>query len=781
MRAKYHIYEVKKTTAVLWHIGVVAFLLIGMASCSTTARLGENDILYTGVKKVDYHQDKVKINEDVKDQIFEVINVKPNNPLYSPYYRTPFPVGLWVYNHMDPDAKGFKGWFYKHFVSKPVTIRRVNPEARVDMINTLLRNNGYFNSSASYSLIQGKNPKKAKVNYDINVTEPYHIGTVKYIGEEDELHAIIDSAARADTYLRPGKRYCLDSLNAVRINITNAVRNRGYYYFRPEYLQYRADSVTQQGIINIQLVEAPDVPNQAERRYITGDITATVYPPSGTGVPDTVVTPRMTLVRYDPVRVKNNAITSNVRARQGRPFRVSSLDRTQLALSQLGIFSNIDMRVTDRDTVLPSGDGVLDLDILTVVDKPWEVKLEVQGTSKSNSFIGPALQLGLGHKNVFGGGERLNANINVSYEWQTGKGASYKNSDLNSYEVGAEITLAIPRLLAPRFVDRSRRYTNWTRFDVKADIMNRPGFFKLFQMGGGMTWEWHANKHSLNEFTPFRLTYNKLLSFTDTFAIAVIQNPGLMLSFNDVFIPEMNYTYTYDNDFGRNHITWRSSIKEAGHIFAGIWALAKRSDRKTMLGTPFSQFLKAETNLVWTRHLTDKSSLVGRVCIGAAVSTSDSLEVPFREQFYVGGANSIRAFTVRTIGPGGYHPEFRTIYDYYDQTGTFKFETNWEYRFPIIGYFNGAVFLDAGNIWLLKLDDYDEIFRPEGKLKFKNFFDQLAVGTGFGIRFDMSMLVLRADLGIGLHLPYKTSNSGWYNIPRFKDGIAFHLAIGYPF
>ena len=137
----------------------------------------------------------------------------------------------------------------------------------------------------------------------------------------------------------------------------------------------------------------------------------------------------------------------------------------------------------------------------------------------------------------------------------------------------------------------------------------------------------------------------------------------------------------------------------------------------------------------------------------------------------------MRAFTVRTIGPGKYHAAQHNANAYYDQTGTFKFETNWEYRFPLLGYFKGALFVDAGNVWLLKNDEY----RPGGKLEMKNFFDELALGTGAGIRFDMDMLVIRADLGIGIHAPYDTGKRGYYNLPRFKDGLAFHLAIGYPF
>ncbi len=152
-------------------------------------------------------------------------------------------------------------------------------------------------------------------------------------------------------------------------------------------------------------------------------------------------------------------------------------------------------------------------------------------------------------------------------------------------------------------------------------------------------------------------------------------------------------------------------------------------------------------------------------------------QVPYAEQFYVGGANSIRAFTVRSIGPGSYHAPQDVRDSYFDQTGTFKFEFNVEYRFPIVGPLHGALFLDSGNVWLLKNDPQ----RPGGLLRGRTFFKDLALGTGAGLRFDISMLVLRADLGIGIHAPYETSRSGYYNMESFKKSLAFHLAIGYPF
>lgn len=759
-------------------LSVMTTALLLVTSCSTTSKLGENDILYTGVKRLKYHEDSVRVNPGVKDDIFTAINVRPNNPLYSPYYRTPFPIGLMIYNHIDEDATGFKGWLYKHFAAKPVLIKRVNPQARVDMINTILRNNGYFTSSASYTLIPSKdNPKKAKISYDININPPYTIGNVEYTGDREPVMQLVDSLARVNRYLKTGSRYCLDSLSAVRIDITNFVRNRGYYFFRPEYIQYLADSVQDKGIIHLRMIPSSDIPNNAMMRYIVHDITASVLNDDAVGEPDTVISDRCTLIRYEPVYIKNHVIPSCIRARKGRTFRVNSIDRTQAALSRLGIFSTVDIQVNPLDSVTPDGEGLLDLDIYCQLDKPWEVSFEMHGKSKSNSFIGPGIEVAATHKNAFGAGEKFKVDLYGDYEWQT-SGGDYKGSDFNSYEFGIESNLDFPRLLAPKFLYPSRRYTNWTRFSLSADLMNRPRFFKMAQLSAAMTWEWHGSRYSSHELSPFKLTYNKMFSSSHEFDSAMNANPALAQSFKDVFIPKIEYTYTFDRDITRrDHITLTAGIAEAGNIASGIWSIFKSTGTKEIFGSSISQFVKAQAQVVWLRKLGIEGDLAMRLFMGAAHAYGNSSEIPYREQFYVGGSNSIRAFAVRTIGPGKFHREYRDRYTYYDQTGTFKFEANAEYRFPILGYFKGAVFLDTGNIWLLEDDEH----RPGGQLNMKNFFKELAVGTGLGLRFDMSMLVVRADLGIGIHLPYDTGKSGYYNIPKFKDGLAFHLAIGYPF
>jgi outer membrane protein assembly factor BamA len=244
----------------------------------------------------------------------------------------------------------------------------------------------------------------------------------------------------------------------------------------------------------------------------------------------------------------------------------------------------------------------------------------------------------------------------------------------------------------------------------------------------------------------------------------------------------VQYTYRYDNTSNsrlRKTRWFEGSIKESGNIVSGAMMLAGKSfstENKKLFGSPYSQFLKATLELRNGYRLSQKSSLATRFQAGAIWTYGNSSVAPYSELFYVGGANSIRAFGVRSIGPGGYH-DYEGRGTYLDQAGDLKLEANVEYRFNLLGDLHGALFLDAGNVWNLRSDDS----HPHGKFELSDFFNQLALGTGFGLRYDLQFLVLRLDLGIGIHAPYDTGKSGYYNIPKFWDGVGFHFAIGYPF
>ncbi len=745
------------------------------ASCSTTRRIPDDEILYTGVKGITIApSDSMKVPAAMASSIKSAVDVAPNNYWKLVGWRYPFPLGLWVYNNWPNPKSGFRHWLYEKLVEEPVLVSDVRPEVRTHMIEQILDNNGYFRGTATYSLVQGKNRKKAKIHYDVVPGPGYPIRDITLLPDTTALGALIDSLARKDSYLtavRP--RYSTDSLSVARTRITNSLRNRGYYFFRPEFIEYLADSIANPGEIELKMMLASNTPKFALNPYTTGKVTVHIARNQGGGTPDTVEMKRATLIQMMPSRLRRKLIDENVTFRPGRRFSVRNMDRTQANLARLGIFNTINIEAYPDTNDLAA--RKLNVDVFATFDAPLEASLEVNASSKSNSYIGPGLTFGVTNKNIFGGGEQLSVKLTGTYEWQTGHG---RRSIFNSYEVGLTGSLAFPRLLAPKFIPRSRYNLNWTRFQLNADLLNRPHYFKMAQFNASVNYDWRLRRYVSNTLTLFKLTYTNLMHTTHDFDSIMAANPAVAQSFMSQFIPQMAYTYVYDRAFGRdNTLNWQFTVQEAGNVFWAIYRACGKNGRKDLFGTPFSQFVKGQTQLVWGRRLGGDNWLVSRVAVGAAHAYGNSTQVPYSEQFYVGGANSIRAFTVRSIGPGSYKAPPGQPEDYFDRTGTFKFEANVEYRFPIFGPLHGALFVDTGNVWLLK----DDPMRPGGTLRGKTFFRDLALGTGVGLRFDISMLVIRGDLGIGIHAPYDTGKSGYYNMKSFGNSLAFHLAIGYPF
>ena len=759
---------------------IAAILIIVVAGCSTTSKLDDGEILYNGMKLNVKAAEGDKVPAGVTADMSKAVNVRPNNPwpFISPYMRNPLPLGLWVYNHMNDSARGLKGWIYNKLVEKPVLVTDARPATRVKMLESILDDNGYFGSKVSYSLQSGRNPKKAKIIYDADLPAPYLIDSIQYINDGTKLGFLIDTISKRSKYLVKGERFCVDSLESVRTKIANTLRNLGYYYFRPEYIEYLADSIITPHAIALRVSLADNIPEMARRQYRVGNIYTYVTRRStrNPGPPDTIPTEKGDLIVYRPAKLRKNVIPSCITFRKGRIFSVWDMDRTQERLARLGMFGNIQMQALPADT--SAKDPKLDLYITCQFDRPMEATLEANIAYKSNSYLGPGLVIGVTNNNTFGGAEKLSLTFNANYEWQTGRN---RGSIFNSYEFGVTGSLAFPRLLAPKFIPRSNRELNWTTISLGVDIMNRPHYFKLADFHVGINYEWHPSRHVLNQLTLFKLTYNKLMHTTEEFESVMADNPAVALSFQSQYIPQLSYTYTLDKFLERekiNGINFTASVTEAGNVFDGIYSLCGVKGEKRLFGTPFSQFVKGQAQLVYSRRLIRGSDqwLVSRILIGAAHAYGNSKVVPYSEQFYIGGANSIRAFTVRSLGPGSYRPPQSLQNGYFDQTGTFKLELNSEYRFPIVSVLHGALFVDAGNIWLLENDPS----RPGGKLSGKSFFKDLALGTGVGLRVDIGMLVIRGDLGYGLHAPYYNGTNHYFNI-AFKKAFAFHLAIGYPF
>lgn len=658
-----------KTNKIISSFMALVALLVA-ASCSTTRRIPEGEHLYTGLKGIDYvyATDTTKhIPDAVSGNIGDMVDVAPNNYWKLMKWRYPFPLGLWVYNNWSNPPKGLKHWLYEKLVEEPVLVSEVRPEVRVHMIEQALKNNGYFRGKATYELIPGKNKKKAKILYTVAPGHEFPIDTVELLADSTRLTHLIDSIAGKDPYLQAGMRYSVDSLSIVRNRITNSLRNKGYYYFRPDYIQYLADSIQNPGNVALRLDIANNMPKFAGDSYKTGKVTMVVNRYRGRQTPDTIaIAPNVELVQMMPSRFRKKIVNECLLFRPGRTLSVRSMDYTQTLLSRLGIFKAISIDVNPDTTAV---DPTLDVLVNCTLDAPWQSSIEANVSSKSNSYLGPGLSFGLTNTNIFGGGEQLGVTLTGSYEWQTGRRA--KGGLFNSYELGINASLAFPRLLAPKFIPRSKWNLNWTRIQLSADLLNRPKFFRMAQFNTSINYDWRYGRYVSQTLTPFKLTYTKLINTTADFDSIMAANPAVALSFQNQFIPQLMYSYTYDRAFDRdNAITWNFSVQEAGNLFWAIYQACGKKGEKKLFGTPFSQFVKGQCQLVYNRRLRGDHFLVSRVAVGAEHAYGNSAEVPYAEQFYVGGANSVRAFTVRSIGPGSYRAPANTPDDYFDQTGT---------------------------------------------------------------------------------------------------------------
>ena len=414
-----------KILRVFLFAGMAAGFVASLQSCSTTRRLPEGEILYTGVKKVDIQSDSASgVPSAMASAIRTSVDVAPNNYFKLLKWRYPFPLGLWVYNNWPNPEKGFKHWIYEKLVEEPVLLSDVRPEVRTHMIEEILDNNGYFRGTATYSLVQGKNKRKAKILYDVKTGPAYPVDSIEFLPDTCRLYHLIDSLAARDRYLsavRP--RFSTDSLSVARMRITNGLRNRGYYFFKPTYIEYLADSIARPGSVLLRMTLAANTPRVALQPYVTGDVTVRVNRNRGGGMPDTVQLRRATLIQMMPSRLRRKLFDENIAFRPGRTFSVRNMDRTQSNLSRLGIFNSINIEAWP-DTLTSGADGRrrLNVDIDCTFDAPLEASVEVNASSKSNSYIGPGITLGITNKNIFGGGEQLSVKATGSYEWQTGSG-----------------------------------------------------------------------------------------------------------------------------------------------------------------------------------------------------------------------------------------------------------------------------------------------------------------------------------------------------------------------
>ena len=809
-------------------------LLAGLTSCISTKDIPDDDQLFVGLSKITYDDDTVRhlrpqhptllteaikklshINlqhlNETKAEVEVALATTPNGALFgSSYYRVPFSWRLWVYNKYSGKDSKFARWMTKSFGKPPVLMSQVNPALRASVAQSVLRNNGYFRANVTYDIVQKKNPKKSKIAYHVHLDSLFTYDSIAYVGYPDIPRHLIDSTA-SEALVRKYEPFSVSALESERSRIGTLLRNNGYYYFSPGYTTYLADTVNVANQVQMRIQLADELPEEAMKQWYIGNTTLQLRRSVREQITDSLSRRSLHIFwggnkKNPPIRPR--VLLKNMRLRPRQLYSYEKYQETAAKINATGVFSSIDFQFTPRDQ------DTLDLHLNCTFDKPYDFYFETTLNGRTIGRYGPEVKVGFAKRNAFKGAEKLDVNLHGSYEWQ-------KNAkgNMNTYQYGADASIEFPRIIAPFYdSDRVRRdkdgrpkprkfiSTPTTLAKMSFDIINRPNYYRMHIAGGEWTYSWQSSEQSRHEFSPLTVKYQFINTRTDQFQELLDSNLYLASTMEDQFITKMRYTYTYTSPSTlRNPIRWETTIAEAGNAIA-LWDLICGHDwnekGKTLFRNPYAQFVRIETDFTKTWSINSNSTLVGHLNAGYIYGYGNTHEIPYVELFYVGGANSIRAFPVHGIGPGritliGSNRQESSVI----QNGDMKLVANLEYRPRLFGNLEGAVFLDAGNVWFNRINpydesDFDESYTPEevaykidymdqimdaAKFHPSQFFKQLALGTGIGLRYNLGFLVVRIDWGLALHMPYNTGRSGYFNVNSFKDAHTLHFAIGYPF
>jgi len=753
------------------------FLLL--SACSGIRHLPAGEKLYTGADIVLESTGKIN-SRFVKTTAEEGVRPPPNKVFLGMRPK------LWMFMKAGRTPKSkLQKWFKKQGEA-PVFLSSVKPEVTSAIIDARLFNIGIFKSYTGFKILEQK--YTAKVIYTSHIQKPYVFREVIYSISDDSLSRLILNAKK-ETLIKSGQDYNLDILKNERIRIDALLKDYGYFYFNPDYLLFKADTSEANHKVNLKLTLKDSIPIAALTVYRIRNITIDQ---------DYSLIEDITDVRKDSSRYQNTLFLSNESEMKIRPevllnsiyFRENELfsrknqSITLNHLMSLNNFKFVRVKFKESDT---TATGFLDVTILMTPMQKHTFKVETDLVSKSNNYAGPQLNFSLLNRNTFHGAELLNLNMAGSFETQIS--GAVKNS--YSYSWNPKLELTFPRFVVPFNIRRSGSiYVPTTNFSVSYNYLKRVDYFDMqtFQFVYG--YKWKRNILVEHELDPVSVSLTSIGNRSAAFNDLLNANPFLKLSYEEKFIAGGSYSYTYNEQViagKKNQYYFHFASAFAGNDFSLFKLIAgekiSSANPSLIAGSVYSQFAKFSLDGRGYFNFKDKNKVALRIFAGVARPFGNSSFLPYSEQFFSGGPNSIRAFQINSVGPGTYFQNPGNAI-FLQLGGNLKLESNAEYRFNIYRYFKGAIFVDAGNVWMLKSDP-STIGSP---FTISGFADQLAVGTGFGIRIDVSFFILRFDLAMPLRKPWLEENHRWVtnqinfgNSTWRGENLILNVAIGYPF
>ena len=756
--------------------------LLFFASCSGLKYVPEGEKLYTGSKVTLESPTKLRNQSALQTELTDLIRPQPNSSILGQRPK------LYFWHLGIGKSKGLKHFLADKLGEPPVLLSQAQPANTRSLMVNRLQNRGYFHGAAA-SEVQVKE-NTAQINYTVRPGQQYTIQEIHF-PDRDTLIDVAIRGTQDKTLLKVGDPYDLDVFTNERTRIDQELKNRGYYYFNPTYLLFQVDS-TLNGKVNVYYKVKAEAPARATRPYWLKTISLN----TNYVLTDTTARQPVRYQKYlyypDENVFRAKAITRAVFLYPDSLYRKFRRDQTLSRLMSLNTFRYVEIKFKPSAAGDSAGRARLDADVLMTQLKKKSLRAELQLVSKSNNFVGPGLTAQFRNRSAFRGAEQLLINAVASYEAQTKAPSNVEStrgtSGLLSTEFGLNAQLIVPRLLAPNLPFLNPRLVNSnfqprTNFGLGLRYVNRTGYFSTTSYNASYGYSWKTKITNEQEIKLIDASYNSVS--TDTaFNRVLTARPFLRQAYTSQFILASSYRYTYNQQVleqRRQQIFFQGQVEVAGNAanaLSRLTAGTKTGDQYySIAGQRFAQYAKFDLELrEYYRISANPASgnrIVGRLQMGVGLPYGNSSggSLPYLRQYGIGGPNSIRAYAARQIGPGSYRPVATDfINNYYDQVGDLRLEGNLEYRQDLFPYVKGAVFVDAGNIWLVNNDPQ----RPGGQFNASTFLNQLAVGAGAGLRVDVQFFVLRFDYAIPLRANYGTPSSD-------DQSGRLNIAIGYPF
>lgn len=755
----------------------LAIMAIG---CNVTRKIPEGERLLTGYKfdvkdSTAGKKDKKKITSLVED----LPRPKPNASILGVRYK------LWFYqNTKEPKkpGKGIRNFFKYKLGEPPVYVSQVNIPRNSLLLQNKLENTGYYKAFVNADTVT--KGKMASVDFRINAGQQYTINEVFFPIDQTDL-ALTIRGTKEKTILRPGDPYVLDNILRERERIDKALKDSGYYYFNPNYLLARIDSTVAGNKVNIFMTIKPETPYLARRKFYINDIY--IYPNYSLEM-DTVKMAQRFRTRteglyiVDPEKMFKKSMFRNLvqfqrKDHYNRAAHNASLNR----MINIGTFKFVKNRF--EEIKANPGDSQK-LNVYYYLTPLPKKSLRGEFTVKTNSanFNGGQITGSWRNRNTFRGAELLTLSLIAGSEVQV----SGQNSGYNIFRLGTEASLTWPRIVPAvfkrRIIRADRAYIPRTRALVGVEFQNRQRLYTLLSGRAQYGFLWKKNVYQEHQLNPINITYVQSANITDEYLQQIAANPVLARVTERQFIfgPSYNYLYTNTMEQARRGNVYFNGNLELSAPVTGLLqgANAKTGDSMRIFNVRYSQYVRAEGDFRYYRRLGSSAinQLVGRLFIGAGLPYGNSTEMPFIKQFFSGGTNSIRAFRARSLGPGSYAAPPTATGFLPDLSGDIKLELNLEYRFKIFSVLRGALFADAGNVWLWN----DNPNKPGGKFS-GQFLNQMAVGVGAGLRVDANIIVLRLDVGVPVRDPRLPAGQRFVLDQFGARTLVYNLAVGYPF